>query len=276
MTLRLGDTAPDFKAETTAAPSSSTTGRPDLGRAVLAPGRLHAGVHHRARPVAALKEEFDKRKTKVDRPVGRLARAAPTGRGDIADVTGPLAQLPARSPTPTGKWPNLYDMIHPTPSQRSRCGRCSSSTRGQGPADAHVPGVAPAATSTSCSACIDSLQLTDRHKVATPADWKHGKRVIVAPPSATRKRPACSRAGSKQRNPISAWSPTRAHRARPLRRAAPTRASDQHRPCSGPRANPGGPDRPPAGSSKPWWRGPRSPSPARPHDPRPNDLGPQG
>src|SRR5438445_3222148 len=28
---------------------------------------------------------------------------------------------------------------------------------------------------------IDSLQLTAKHKVATPADWKHGEDVIIVP-----------------------------------------------------------------------------------------------
>jgi alkyl hydroperoxide reductase subunit AhpC len=28
---------------------------------------------------------------------------------------------------------------------------------------------------------IDSLQLTDNHKVATPANWKHGEDVIIVP-----------------------------------------------------------------------------------------------
>ena len=28
---------------------------------------------------------------------------------------------------------------------------------------------------------IDSLQLTANHSVATPADWKHGEDVIIAP-----------------------------------------------------------------------------------------------
>ncbi|MDG5487809.1 redoxin domain-containing protein [Sphingomonas sp. BGYR3] len=29
---------------------------------------------------------------------------------------------------------------------------------------------------------VDSLQLTDRHKVATPADWRQGNDVIILPP----------------------------------------------------------------------------------------------
>ncbi len=28
---------------------------------------------------------------------------------------------------------------------------------------------------------IDSLQLTAHHKVATPADWKHGEDVVISP-----------------------------------------------------------------------------------------------
>jgi hypothetical protein len=28
---------------------------------------------------------------------------------------------------------------------------------------------------------IDSLQLTDHHKVATPADWKDGDQVVIVP-----------------------------------------------------------------------------------------------
>jgi hypothetical protein len=28
---------------------------------------------------------------------------------------------------------------------------------------------------------IDSLQLTAKHKVATPANWKHGEEVIIVP-----------------------------------------------------------------------------------------------
>ena len=28
---------------------------------------------------------------------------------------------------------------------------------------------------------IDSLQLTDHHKVATPANWQHGEDVVIVP-----------------------------------------------------------------------------------------------
>jgi len=32
---------------------------------------------------------------------------------------------------------------------------------------------------------IDALQMTDKHGVATPANWKPGEKVIVPPPATT-------------------------------------------------------------------------------------------
>ena len=46
--------------------------------------------------------------------------------------------------------------------------------------DPHLPDDAPAATSTRSCASIDSLQLTAKHKVATPAQWQQGDDVIIA------------------------------------------------------------------------------------------------
>ncbi len=49
-TLRLGDTAPDFQQDSTAGPISFHEWTGDyVGGAVLAPERLHAGVHDGAR-----------------------------------------------------------------------------------------------------------------------------------------------------------------------------------------------------------------------------------
>jgi hypothetical protein len=49
--IRLGDIAPDFTAETTDGEIDFHEWKDgSLGRAVQPPGRLHAGLHHRARP----------------------------------------------------------------------------------------------------------------------------------------------------------------------------------------------------------------------------------
>ena len=51
---------------------------------------------------------------------------------------------------------------------------------------------------------IDSLQLTSKYKVATPANWKEGEDCIILPRSATRKRSSSSRKGSRPSSRISA------------------------------------------------------------------------
>ena len=52
---------------------------------------------------------------------------------------------------------------------------------------------------------IDSLQLTDKHKVATPVNWKHGDDVIIVPAVSNETQRDCSRAVGTKRSPTSAW-----------------------------------------------------------------------
>src|SRR5439155_7671767 len=61
---------------------------------------------------------------------------------------------------------------------------------------------------------IDSLQLTAKHKVATPVNWQHGEDVIIAG-SVTRKPSSNTRRAGRRRGPTSAsWrSRTEARRA---------------------------------------------------------------
>jgi len=59
---------------------------------------------------------------------------------------------------------------------------------------------------------IDSIQLTAKHKVATPANWKHGQDVIIAgsvndkeakklfPDGGRRPSPTCGSPGSRSKD----------------------------------------------------------------------------
>ena len=84
MSLRLGDTAPDFAAESTEGTIQlPRLDRRQLGRALLAPQGLHARVHDRARYVARLKPEFDKRGVKV---IGLSVDPVDLPQGWAADI----------------------------------------------------------------------------------------------------------------------------------------------------------------------------------------------
>jgi thioredoxin-dependent peroxiredoxin len=52
---------------------------------------------------------------------------------------------------------------------------------------------------------IDSLQLTAKHKVATPVNWKQGEDVIIVPPCRTTKRASASRKAGSRSRLICAW-----------------------------------------------------------------------
>ena len=77
--------------------------------------------------VARLQEQFAERNTKVVRRVGRRARRPrAVGRRHRRDA-GRRGQLPDDRRRRPQASPTLYDMIHPTPTTRSPCARCSSS-----------------------------------------------------------------------------------------------------------------------------------------------------
>ena len=93
---------------------------------------------------------------------------------DIADVTGSSLELPAPR-RPGQKVADLYDMIHPNASDTMTVR--SVFVIG---ADNKVKLTLtyPASTGRNFDELlrvIDSLQLTAKHKVATPADWKQAR-----------------------------------------------------------------------------------------------------
>ena len=179
--LRLGDTAPDFTADTTEGPI-----------------RFHEWIENRwailfSHPrdftpvcttelgyVARLRPEFDTRGVKV---IGLSIDPLDAHRGwaaDIKETQGYAPNFPIIA-DPERKVANLYGMMHPAhdevytvrtvfvidPKQKIRLTITYPQTTGR--------------NFDEILRVIDSLQLTDAHRVATPVNWKQGENVIIVP-----------------------------------------------------------------------------------------------
>ncbi len=181
MTLRLGDTAPDFEAETTEGKIKFHEWK-DGSWAVLFshPADFTPVCTTELGRVAALKDQFAKRNTKVIGLSVDSIEHHHGWKGDIADVTGSALNFPLIA-DPDRAVSTLYDMIHPNAS-------ATATVRSVFIIDANnkvrLTLTYPASTGRNFDELlrvIDSLQLTDKHKVATPVDWKHGEDVIIVP-----------------------------------------------------------------------------------------------
>jgi len=181
MAIRLGDEVPNFSADT-------TEGRVDFHQwkagkwAVLFshPRDFTPVCTTELGAVAKLKPEFEKRNTKVIGlsvdPLDAHGRWAQ----DIKDVTGETLNFPLIG-DPDKKVADMYDMIHPNASDTATV----RSVFIIGPDNKlKLTLTYPASTGRNfyeIMRVIDSLQLTAKHQVATPADWKSGEDVIIVP-----------------------------------------------------------------------------------------------
>jgi alkyl hydroperoxide reductase subunit AhpC len=181
MTLRLGDTAPDFEAETTEGKIKFHEWK-DGSWAVLFshPADFTPVCTTELGRVAALKDQFAQRNTKVIGLSVDSIEHHDGWKGDIADVTGHAVNFPLIA-DPDRAVATLYDMIHPNAS-------ATATVRSVFIIDANnkvrLTLTYPASTGRNFDELlrvIDSLQLTDKYKVATPVDWKHGDDVIIVP-----------------------------------------------------------------------------------------------
>ena len=181
MALRLGDTAPDFTAET-------TDGKIDFhdylgdGWGVLFshPKDFTPVCTTELGMVSKLKPEFDKRNVKV---VGLSVDPIESHRGwvgDIEETQGTALNFPLVA-DPDRTVSDLYDMIHPNANDTLTV----RSVFVIGP-DKKVKLIItyPASTGRNFDEIlrvIDSLQLTANYSVATPVNWKDGEDVIIVP-----------------------------------------------------------------------------------------------
>lgn len=179
MSIQLGDEAPDFTAESTAGTIRFHDFLGDSWGVLFShPADFTPVCTTELGRVAALKGEFEQRDTKV---VGLSVDALGSHRewaGDIEDVTGQKLNFPLVA-DPDRTVANLYGMIHPNASDTTTV----RSVFVIGP-DKKVKLMLtyPAATGRDFGEIlrtIDSLQLTAKYKVATPADWRRGEDVII-------------------------------------------------------------------------------------------------
>lgn len=185
MSLRLGDAAPNFKAVTTEG-DIDFYGYLGNGWGVLFshPADYTPVCTTELGRTALLKEEFAKRNVKVmavsvdpiDKHFG--------WRNDINETQNCNVDFPIIADEDK-KVADLYGMIHPNASETATV----RSLFVIGP-DKKIKLMItyPASTGRNFHEVIrviDSLQLTAKHSVATPADWKHGEDVIVVPAVST-------------------------------------------------------------------------------------------
>ena len=180
MALQLGDEAPDFTAETT---DGSIHFHQWLGNSwgVLFshPKDFTPVCTTELGRVAALKPEFEKRGVKVAGLSVDSLQSHKDWVGDIKETQGHALNFPLIA-DPDKKVANLYGMIHPNASDTLTV----RSVFVIGP-DKKVKLllVYPMTTGRNFDEVlrvIDSLQLTAKHKVATPVNWKNGEDVIIA------------------------------------------------------------------------------------------------
>ncbi|MCU1400401.1 MAG: Peroxidase, partial [Acidimicrobiales bacterium] len=179
MSVRLGDTAPDFTAQTTEGEINFHEWLGDSWGVLFShPKDFTPVCTTELGLVAKLKPEFDKRNVKV---IG-LSVDTIDNHGkwaaDIEETQGTAVNFPVIGDSDK-KVSDLYDMIHPNANDTLTV----RSVFIIGPDKKVKLNITyPASTGRIFDEILrvmDSLQLTAKHKVATPGNWKDGDDVII-------------------------------------------------------------------------------------------------
>ena len=180
-TLRLGDTAPNFKQESSVGPIDFYEWAGDSWVVLFShPADFTPVCTTELGKTAALSTEFARRGVK---PIAVSVDPADKHQLWIADINetqNTTVDFPILADADR-KVADLYDMIHPNAST-------TATVRSVFIIDPkHVVRTTltyPASTGRNFDEIlrvIDSLQLTDSHKVATPVNWKDGDDVVIIP-----------------------------------------------------------------------------------------------
>ena len=190
MSLRINDTAPDFTADTTAGPISFHDWIGDSYAVMFShPKDFTPVCTTELGYMAGLKDDFARRNCKIIGISVDPVENHHKWKADVEAVSGNSVDYPMIG-DPELKVAKLYDMLPAS---------AGDSSEGRTPADnatvrcVFVIGpdkkikltlTYPMTTGRNFDEllrAIDSIQLTAKHQVATPAQWKHGDDVIITP-----------------------------------------------------------------------------------------------
>jgi thioredoxin-dependent peroxiredoxin len=181
MALRIGDIAPDFKQESTEGPINFYKWAGSHWVVLFShPKDFTPVCTTELGEVARLKEGFEKRNVKV---IGLSVDPVADHKNwahDIEETQGHALNFPLIADADR-KVSDLYDMIHPNAND-------TLTVRSVFVIDPNhkvrLIITYPASTGRNFEEIlrvIDSLQLTDDYKVATPVNWRSGEDVIIVP-----------------------------------------------------------------------------------------------
>ncbi len=181
MSLKLGDQVPDFSQDSTVGAFDFYDWAGDSWVVLFShPKDFTPVCTTELGAVAALKPEFERRGVKVVGlsvdPVDSHQRWA----DDIAETQGHALNFPLIADHDR-RVSELLDLIHPGASDTTTVRTVLVIDPAK---KLRLTLTYPASTGRNFDEIlrtIDSLQLTDRHKVATPANWQRGEDVIIVP-----------------------------------------------------------------------------------------------
>ena len=181
MSLRLGDRAPNFTQDSTEGPVSFYDWMGDSWAILFShPADFTPVCTTELGTVARLKQEFDRRNVKV---IGLSVDPLHSHKGwarDIAETQGTQLNFPLLADADR-QVAELYDMIHPAADSTATVRSVFIIDPNK---KVRLMLTYPASTGRDFGELlrvVDSLQLTEYQRVATPANWRAGDDVVILP-----------------------------------------------------------------------------------------------
>ncbi|MGB3617074.1 MAG: peroxiredoxin [Catalinimonas sp.] len=190
MPLRLGDTAPNFQAETTEGPIDFHAWAGDQWVVFYShPADFTPVCTTELGRTAALKGEFAKRNTKVIALSVDPLSEHKKWMKDIEETQSVTMNFPVIADEER-KIAEAYDMIHPNATAKATVRTVFILDPKK---KVRLTMTYPPSTGRNfleILRVLDSLQLTDDYSVATPVDWQDGQDVVISPAIADADIPA--------------------------------------------------------------------------------------